>query len=84
MGGGERESEGDSMLSSEPDVGLNLMTLRSQPESKPRVGLLTEPSGHPRFNAVFIKIPRRFLYRYKQAILKIAMAGKIIRIARQL
>ena len=33
----ERESEADSMLSTEPDIGLNVMTLRSQPELKPRV-----------------------------------------------
>ena len=32
-----RESQVDFMLSTEPDVGLNLMTLRSQPELKLRV-----------------------------------------------
>uniref|UniRef100_A0A452TIU4 Uncharacterized protein n=1 Tax=Ursus maritimus TaxID=29073 RepID=A0A452TIU4_URSMA len=30
------ESQADSLLSVEPDVGLDLTTLRSQPEPKPR------------------------------------------------
>ena len=38
----ERESQADSILSAEPDAGLNLMTLRSWPEPKPRVGRLTD------------------------------------------
>ena len=37
----ERESEADFILSAEPNVGLDLMTLRSPPEWKPRVGCLT-------------------------------------------
>ena len=41
----ERESQADSALSTEPDLGLNLMTLRSQSELKPRVGCSTD-SGH--------------------------------------
>ena len=36
---GERESQTDSMLSTEPDVGLDLTTLRPQCEPKSRVGL---------------------------------------------
>ena len=38
----ERESQADSMLSVKPSAGLNLMTLRSQPELKPRLGRLTD------------------------------------------
>ena len=34
---GERESQADFPLSMEPDMGLDLMTLRSQPELKPRI-----------------------------------------------
>jgi len=34
----ERESQVDSALSTEPRVELNLRTLRSRPEPKPRVG----------------------------------------------
>ena len=37
-----RESQVDLTLSMEPDMGLDFMTLRSQPESKPRVGCLTD------------------------------------------
>jgi len=33
---GERESQADSPLSSEPDTGLDPITLRSEPEPKPR------------------------------------------------
>ena len=39
--GGEREFSADSPLSTELDVGVDLMTLRSRPEPKPRVGCLT-------------------------------------------
>ena len=42
VGEGERESQADSLLSTELDVGLHLMTLRSQPELKPRVHRLTD------------------------------------------
>ena len=35
---GARDTQGDSMLSEDPDVGLNLMALRSRPEA-PNVGL---------------------------------------------
>ena len=38
---GEKESQADSPLSSEPEVGLNLPTLRSWPVLKTRVGYLT-------------------------------------------
>lgn len=34
--GGKTESQADSTLSAEPDVGLNLMTLGPQPDLKPR------------------------------------------------
>ena len=37
----EREIQADSMLSAEPDMGLDLKTLRSGPELKSRVGHLT-------------------------------------------
>ena len=40
--GGERESQADSPLCLEPDVGLNLTTLRSGPELKPRSECLTK------------------------------------------
>ena len=42
--GGERESQVDSALSPEPNMGLDLMTLRSWPELKPR---LSHHSGIP-------------------------------------
>ena len=42
----ERESQADSALSMEPDLGLNLMTLRSWPELKSRGWCLTRVS-HP-------------------------------------
>ena len=38
---GEREFQADFPLSTEPDSGLQLTTLRSQPELKSRVGCLT-------------------------------------------
>jgi len=38
----EGESQANSVLSTEPSVGLNLMTLGSRPELKPRVGCLTD------------------------------------------
>lgn len=38
----ERESQTESLLSTEPDSRLHLMTLRSCPEQKSRVGLLTD------------------------------------------
>lgn len=34
----QRESQADSPLSMEPDMGVDLGTLRSQPEPKPKVG----------------------------------------------
>ena len=37
----ERESQADSTLSMEPDVGLDLTTLRSGPEPRTSSGLLT-------------------------------------------
>ena len=39
---GEGECEAGSLWSTEPDAGLDLTTLRSQPEWKPRVGHLTD------------------------------------------
>ena len=36
-GEGERESQADSPLSMEPDMGLDLTTLKSWPEPKSRV-----------------------------------------------
>ena len=41
-GEGERASQANSTLSSEANAELNLMTLRSQPELKPRVRCLTD------------------------------------------
>ena len=41
-----KETQVDSMLSIEPDTGLDLMILRSGPELKSRVGHLTQLS-HP-------------------------------------
>ena len=38
----ERESQADSLLNAEPDAGLELTTLRSRPELKPRVGHLMD------------------------------------------
>ena len=39
---GERESQADSVPSTEPNAGLHLTTLRSWPEPKSRVGRLTD------------------------------------------
>ena len=39
---GGRETQADSPLSEETDSGLNLMTLRSWTELKPRVGRFTD------------------------------------------
>ena len=39
---GERESQADSALSRDPDVGLGPTTLRSRPELKPRVRHVTD------------------------------------------
>ena len=44
----ERESQADSVLSTEPDAGLDLISLRSQPELKPRVGQSTAPPKCPK------------------------------------
>ena len=41
-GAAEGEREADSLLSTEPNTGLNLTTLRSRPEPKPRAGPLTD------------------------------------------
>ena len=38
----EKESEADSLLSTDPDAGLNPITLRSRPEPKSTVGHLTK------------------------------------------
>ena len=38
---GERESQAGSTLNAEPEVGLNLMTVRSLPEPKSRARHLT-------------------------------------------
>ena len=38
----ERESQADSLLSLEPQAGLDPRTLRSRPEPKSRVGYLTD------------------------------------------
>lgn len=44
----EKESQADTVLSAEPDMpGLDLTTLRSQSEPKPRVDGLTMPPRHP-------------------------------------
>ena len=53
----ETESQADSALSTEPDVGLDLMTLRSRPEPKARVRCLTVPPKCPN--------PQNFLVRVK-------------------
>lgn len=42
QGGVEREREADSMLSTQPNVGLNSTTLRSQSERESRVRCLTD------------------------------------------
>ena len=42
-----RESQADSTHSMEPDVGLDLMILRSQPEPKPRDAQTTVPPRCP-------------------------------------
>lgn len=39
---GKKESQADSLLSEEPYPGLDLRTLKSQPEPKPRDGPLTK------------------------------------------
>jgi len=39
---GGRETQADSVLSTEPNAGLSFITLRSQPEPKPRVRCLTD------------------------------------------
>ena len=39
---GKRKPKADSTLIMEPEAELDLMTLRSQPELKPRVGCLTD------------------------------------------
>ena len=52
VGEGEGESQADSTLSVEPIVGLDLMTLRSRPEPKSRVGCLTDlatQAPHPKY-----------------------------------
>ena len=41
----ERESLADSMLNSDFHVGIDLSTLRSQPEPKSRINGLTVPIG---------------------------------------
>jgi len=46
-GEGERESQTDALLSMEPNVGLDLMTLRSWPELKSKVRHLTNRLSHP-------------------------------------
>ena len=38
----ENESQADSLLSAEQNMGLHLRTLRSRPEPKSRVGCLTD------------------------------------------
>ena len=43
--GRENESQADSGLSTEPNTGLDLTTLRSVPESKPRVRCLESPES---------------------------------------
>ena len=48
-GEGERESQADSLPSSEPNVGLHLMTPRSPPKPKSRVGFVqpfVQPTEH--------------------------------------
>ena len=40
---GEREREADSLLSAEPHIGLNLLTLRSGPDQEPEM-----PPNQPR------------------------------------
>ena len=42
VGGRGRKSRADFPLSVEPNTGLNLMTLRSEPELKSRVRCLTD------------------------------------------
>ena len=39
--GAAKGDKADTTLGTEPDVGLNLTTLRSQPEPKARIGCLT-------------------------------------------
>ena len=54
----ERETQADSMLSTEPDVGLLFTTLTSQPKPKTRLGLSTDrapqaPQDNRIFKAIF-------------------------------
>ena len=44
--GGAGEEQADSMLSTEPNMGFNIMTLRSWPEPKSRVGHLARWGTH--------------------------------------
>ena len=61
MEGGQREREGesqaDSLLSVETDVGLDLMSLRSGSELKLRVGGLTNCTTQAPSPKIFIKSP---------------------------
>jgi len=53
---GERESQAGSAFRAEPDVGLNLMTVRSWPELKSRVGGLTNwATQAPQHSIIFLK-----------------------------
>ena len=52
---GERESQADSLLSVEPDSGLDPTTTRSQPEPKPRVRRLTDFTTQAPLHLYFLK-----------------------------
>ena len=51
----ERESPADTMLSVELAVGLDLMTLRSCPEPKPRAGCLTDRAPQGPHTNIYLK-----------------------------
>ena len=43
----DRESQVNSVLSVEPHLDIDLLTLKSEPELKPRDGYLTDSGTHP-------------------------------------
>lgn len=52
----EGESQADSVWSTEPYVGLDLMTLRSGPGLKPRDGPSTDCTSQASFHAILTNI----------------------------
>ena len=58
---GERASQAGSVRRVEPDAGLDLKTVRSQPEQIPRIGGLTEPPRHLFLVSFSFTFPSQFL-----------------------